>query len=453
MEQGFLDFIIGTHAQNDVHSGTALSVQRLHARGHKFFWDLRGAGGAARTRNVICTKFIQQKPSDYLIFIDRDIIFEPTDVQYILDDLKEYKLVGGCYAVKDASQLSSYGIEGHGGITLDRKVREVLWLATGFMGIRRDFLEEMVEKLNLPLMHKGQWSEAYPFFAQRYIMDDKGEWIWLTEDYDFCDKARQVGAKAYIDTKVQVRHVGDYAYTVAEVVEKGLKSRKENCIKLEKQRLKHLIGDLSEYTGKGEGDVVQEVAQVVGKLRDAWVEHNKNGNTAADFYKGNELYLWDEADMQRQDGYWKYRMGGLVDIWNSSVLDIGCGIGTACFMLTHNNNRITGFDINQKVIDFALWKKDKYKVKNIDFVSELPIERLPEFDYIIATDALEHFDDLKPLITTLGKHMKRGAKLIHQSEWGNQDVSPMHFDHSKTFPKLMKKAGFLKWDEQSYIKS
>lgn len=452
MEQGFLDFVIGTHAQNDIHASTALSVQRLYPRKHKFFWDIRGAGGAARTRNIICTKFLQQKPADYLIFIDRDIIFEPNDVQYILDDLKEYELIGGCYAVKDASQLASYGMEGHGGITLDRKVREVIWLATGFMGIHRNLLEKMVEKLNLPLMHKGQWSEAYPFFAQRAI-EEKGEWIWLTEDYDFCDKARQVGVKPHIDTKVQVRHVGDYAYTVAEVVENGLKSRKEHCIKLEKARLKHLIGDLSEYTGKSQGEVIGEVGGVVGKLKEAWIEHSKNGNTTEDFYRGNELYLWDEADMQRQDSYWKYRMRSLVDIRNSVVLDIGCGIGTACFMLTHNNNHVMGFDINQKVTDFADWKKKKYKVENVDFVNELPIDGLPNFDYVIAIDTLEHIEDLKPLITTLGKHMKRGAKLIHQSEWGNQDISPMHFDHSKDFPRLMKKAGFLKWDEQSYVKS
>jgi len=72
---------------------------------------------------------------------------------------------------------------------------------------------------------------------------------------------------------------------------------------------------------------------------------------------------------------------------------------------------------------------------------------------VISTDTLEHIKDLKPLITTLGKHMKRGAKFLHQSEWGNQDISPMHFDHSKVFPKLMKKAGFLEWDEQCYMKS
>jgi len=453
MEQGFLDFVIGTHAQNDVHASTALSIQRLYPRGHKFFWDVRGAGGAARTRNVICTKFMQQKPSDYLIFVDRDIIFEPTDIQYILDDLKEYKLVGGCYAVKDGTQLASYGKEGHGGVTLDRKVREVQWLATGFMGIHRTLLEEMVEKLNLPLMHKGQWSEAYPFFAQRPAKDEVGEWIWLTEDYDFCDKARQVGVKPYIDTKVQVRHVGDYAYTVSEVVENGLKQHKQQCIKLEKARLKHLVGDYSEYTGKTEEEVISEIGGVVDKLKASWAEHNKNGNTVEDFYRDNELYLWDEADMQRQESYWKYRMGELTDIRNSMVLDIGCGIGTACFMLTHNNNQVIGFDVNQKVIDFANWKKDKYKVEKVDFVTELPIERLSGFDYVIASDTLEHIEDLKPLITTLGKHMKRGAKFLHQSEWGNQDISPMHFDHSKVFPKLMKKAGFLEWDEQCYMKS
>jgi 2-polyprenyl-3-methyl-5-hydroxy-6-metoxy-1,4-benzoquinol methylase len=451
MEQKLLDFVIGTHAQNDVHGGTALSVQRLHNRGWKFYWDIRGAGGAARTRNIVCTHFLDQHPSDYLIFIDRDIVFEPNDVQLILNDLKENKLVGGCYAVKDGSQLSSYGAEGHGGITLDGKVREVLWLASGYMGIHWQLLRDMVDKLELPRMHKGNWSEAYPFFSQREFFDGN-EWIWLTEDYEFCDKARRAGSKPYIDTRVQVQHIGDYSYTVTGVVEKSVQNRKERCIKLEKERLRHLTEDLSEYTGKTQEDVIVEIASVVKKLKEAWFEHLKNGETTEDFYRENELYLWDEADLQRQGGFWKNRMGELVGIRDSHVLDIGSGNGTTAFMLTHNNNKVVGFDINQVMVDFSNWRKDKYDVKNVEFTTELPVERLHEFDWVISVDTLEHIENLEPLIATLGKNLKRGARLLHLSEFGRQEISPMHFDHSKVLPKLLKKAGFLEWNLQSYVR-
>jgi len=448
-----LDFIIGTHSQNDVHSATALSVQRLYPRGYKFFWDLRGAGGAARTRNIICTRFLQEGKSPYLIFIDRDLIFEPEDIKLTLDDLKNgYRLIGGCYAVKDGTQLSSYGIEKNGAIPLDREIHEVLWLASGWMGFPKSLLEDMVEKLDLPLMHKGQWSEAYPFFAQRPFHDGK-DWMWLTEDYDFCDKARQIGVKSYIDTRIWLRHVGDYSYTVEEVLSNAIRFRGRNGIKEERDRMQYAVMDLAEFTGETPEQAFEKVKTVVRDLAVKWEEFRKNGNKSEDFYRDNELYLYDDVSFNAHRNYWKYRIEPLIDIKDSRVVDIGCGMGTAAFVLSHSGNSVTGYDINNKTIEFAKFRANKYKIENVSFTSEYPLQAIAEADYIVAIDTLEHIEDLESFMIELGSHMKRGGKFYHASTFGNQDISPMHFNHTKYFLDIMKKAGFLYWNDMWFIKN
>ena len=212
-----LDFVIGTNAVSDVTIGTIYSVWRLFTGQHRFFWDIRSVGGTARTRNVMATQFLQRNLAPYLLFVDRDIIFTPEDMNLLLNDLKDYDLIAGCYAVRGASQLTSFGL-GKGTINLNGEKQEVKWLATGFSGMTRKLLQDMVDKLHLPLMNKGQDVESYPFFEDyRYNDPDMGS-MFLTEDYAFCLKARKIGVKSYLDTRIQVRHIGERAWDVSDVV-------------------------------------------------------------------------------------------------------------------------------------------------------------------------------------------------------------------------------------------
>lgn len=123
----------------DVHSGDAL---------------------IGRARSVACTAFLEKGLSDYMIFIDDDISFKPEDVEKIYEELKNGKdLVGGCYPVKQAEQLASWG-----NYKIDGTVQECDYLATGFMGISLKLLEAIKDKLELPLLHPDIACRCYPFF-------------------------------------------------------------------------------------------------------------------------------------------------------------------------------------------------------------------------------------------------------------------------------------------------
>lgn len=218
------EFAVGTSATSDIAIGTVGSMMAL-CQTYKFGWDIMGAGDVTRTRNILATRFLKANEALYLIYIDRDLVFTPTDVERLLEGLRGgYDLIGGCYIIKSAANLASSG-NGQEKLVMDGTVKEVKYLATGFMGVTRILLEKMVVELDLPVMHKGGEMEAYPFFEQmRHNDPDWGD-MWLSEDYDFSLKARQVGVKSYLDTSIRLGHLGNALWRVDGSVES--KHRKE----------------------------------------------------------------------------------------------------------------------------------------------------------------------------------------------------------------------------------
>ena len=100
-----------------------------------------------RARSIACTEFLEKPMSPYMLFIDDDIAFKPGDIEKIYQELVHGKhLVGGCYPVKQAGQLASWG-----NVKLDGTVQPCEYIATGFMGISHDLLKEVVK--DLPLLH------------------------------------------------------------------------------------------------------------------------------------------------------------------------------------------------------------------------------------------------------------------------------------------------------------
>jgi len=211
------DFIVGVVSHRGLHPLTATSIEFAHQElGNRFLvkYD-SGDAWLDRLRSVAITQFYTHEWADYFIFLDDDIVFSPNHLLKIYEDLKAgYRLVGGLYPTRNGSQLSSYGGGEDGGILLDGAIKDIKWLATGFMGIAKSLLKDMVEKLNLPLLHKGMWCECYPFFIFK-----NDETMLFSEDWEFCEKAKKVGDRIYADTSVLLGHVGERVMTVKDVIE------------------------------------------------------------------------------------------------------------------------------------------------------------------------------------------------------------------------------------------
>lgn len=204
-------------------SETAQAIELLHGMVGNMFITRYYSGDAwiDRLRSVAATEFLNNDIfGDYMIFIDDDIVFLPEHIMFIFEDMidKGYDLIGGLYPTRSGTQLASYGTGEMGGVHIDGSIQEMKWLATGFMGFSRKLLKEMVEKLELPILHKGQWCENYPFFVFRTHTTETGTQMLLSEDWDFCEKAKECGHKVYADTRCMLGHKGDRVYTLTDVI-------------------------------------------------------------------------------------------------------------------------------------------------------------------------------------------------------------------------------------------
>ena len=193
----------------------------------------------SRIRCVHMSVFLHEYPDyDYFCSIDSDIeIVNCFATNNILKKLIDHNLdfVGGLYALKQFNnepQCSSIPLDptiNRSNISFNKGLLEMMWLSSGCWMIKRSVIEKMVA--------------AYP--EKTYVGDDNvaGKTIHglclpevceikgsngevfkklLSEDWNFCQKWRDIGGKIYADTSIVLRHIGKIPYNLwnVEVVTK-----------------------------------------------------------------------------------------------------------------------------------------------------------------------------------------------------------------------------------------
>jgi hypothetical protein len=218
-------FALVTPMHREMTARTAWCIEAAHQTQLPFVWYPHpGDALIGRARSIIATHFLEKMPYDYLIMLDSDIVFTPNDLAKLYKDLVDgYELIGGVYTVRHAEQLAHYGIKGK--IFLDNTICEVSYLSTGFMGISKALLQKMVDELKLPICHpQATMFRCYPFFENTaWFFEETQEWIYRSEDWDFCDKAARVGVKPMLDTSIRLGHEGTKTWTCDDLPENKTK--------------------------------------------------------------------------------------------------------------------------------------------------------------------------------------------------------------------------------------
>lgn len=215
-------FTLLTPTHRMANASTFWCIERAHAMGVPFLWVPHpGDALIGRARSIEATRVLEgQYPSPYAIFLDSDIVFEPGDLLRLFGHLKAGKeLVGGNYVVRSGAQLAHHGKHPNGGVLLDGSLQEVDYLSTGFMGFTRGLLRRMVDELKLPLCHpEDKHFRCYPFFENgAHWYEAREQWIYRSEDWDFCDKARRIGVEPVLDTGIALGHEGWKVWRVADL--------------------------------------------------------------------------------------------------------------------------------------------------------------------------------------------------------------------------------------------
>ena len=276
-------------------------------------------------------------------------------------------------------------------------------------------------------------------------MREKGDAIYISEDWDFCDMVRKVGGKVYADTSVQVGHQRDKIYSVDDIRQLQTQTIVYNSMNKQKETIKNVVEDLATFLKWTPEQVVSEFGVAQKKLAQEW---NTKTGTEDEFYKDNLTYLFDLATFNANDGYFNDRIMPLLNIKDCKIIDIGCGLGTASFMLAGQGNDVIGYDINQKCIDFANFRKEKYKFDRVTFTVQEP--DYSQTDLIIAVDVLEHIDKLQSFLLDLGSKVKKGCKFYHSDFFPKGDgVWPMHHEENQAkVSEWLKDAGWVSWDDR-----
>ncbi len=170
------------------------------------------------------------------------------------------------------------------------------------------------------------------------------------------------------------------------------------------------------------------------------------------FYKGEDFYLYELILWNYNNPVYQERIQPLLHYNNKRILEIGGGIGSLCIALAYAGNQVTYCDISDTLCKFA---KQRFEDRGLNIPIVKNLTGLRDFDIVIANDVLEHIhkDALPKLLEEIALVLKDDGFLYHRSNFGQQDIFPMHFDHSSYFNKMAVDAGLKPRNNGDLVKS
>jgi hypothetical protein len=164
----------------------------------------------SRARNTLTAKFLHNKESTHLMFIDADIGWEPWHLLVMLN--RDVDVIGGLYPMK--SLPVKWCVNGFDGAEEGADgLQEVSKTGTGFMLIKRAVFEKLnAHPATKPFANDiGLPPELNPYM-KTYFDTAVRENRYYSEDWTFCENFRDLGGKIWVDKRVLLKHTGTYVF-------------------------------------------------------------------------------------------------------------------------------------------------------------------------------------------------------------------------------------------------
>lgn len=207
--------VYGDYEANFVHSLMRL-MQEKPAPARIRIATLAGDSLIARARNVLASRFLRSSAT-HLLFIDTDLIFSPAHIAKIASH--DEPIVAGLYPKKQRELGWVCNLLDEPTPPRNDGLQPAKYAGTGFLMIAREVFEAMIAAHPEIEYDPDEGDESglkWDFFATGvWKCPSSGRRRYLSEDWMFCQRARDLGFSILIDTSIVCKHVGKFIYPVA----------------------------------------------------------------------------------------------------------------------------------------------------------------------------------------------------------------------------------------------
>lgn len=169
-----------------------------------------------RCRNDLAHKFLENREFTHILYIDSDIVFSFDQVEKLLSHDED--IVGGYYFKKCEGQaqpvcnrLSTVDEPNERGLV------KMKYMGTGFLRISRKVFEVMAQEM--PELEYVCDSDnktlKHDFWRMGVVAGPDGKKRWLSEDWQFCQFALDLGFDVWADAQCILRHTGIVAFPLS----------------------------------------------------------------------------------------------------------------------------------------------------------------------------------------------------------------------------------------------
>jgi 2-polyprenyl-3-methyl-5-hydroxy-6-metoxy-1,4-benzoquinol methylase len=160
-----------------------------------------------------------------------------------------------------------------------------------------------------------------------------------------------------------------------------------------------------------------------------WNKHKinqQNKNEIAKWFKNNDKYVFELADVHSQNARKKIsmtaiRIAGRYKV--KKILDYGCGIGEDSIRAARAGFTTTMADVPSKTLDFAKWRITHLKlpIKIIVIKNNNPIKE--KYDAITCFEVLQHLYNPEIILKHLINHLNPRGLLLVTTRFNNTSYS------------------------------
>lgn len=173
---------------------------------------LVGDSLVSRARNTL-TGYFLRSDCTHLLFIDSDLVFSGEHIARLV--AHDVDLVAGFYPKKKDGALEWVcNVLPEPTQADERGLQSVRYMGTGFMLVRRNVFEAMIEALGKEIAYTADETghQEWDFWGVGVHRFADGSRRFLSEDWMFCQRWLDLGGQVLADTRVILRHVGAATY-------------------------------------------------------------------------------------------------------------------------------------------------------------------------------------------------------------------------------------------------